>query len=95
MENTANTVQYRHTAGLEVHEADDGLIVFNPTTDKVHHLNGSAGVMFELCHQTISLHRLAEQIQHLYELDTLPEQETREGVAQLLKEGVLIASDAE
>jgi hypothetical protein len=41
--------RYTHAAALEVHETDDGLVVFNPATDRVHHLNYTAGVLFEFC----------------------------------------------
>lgn len=35
--------------GLEVNEVDDGLIVLTASGDQVHHLNGTASIIFELC----------------------------------------------
>lgn len=35
--------------GLDITEVDDGLVVFEPTTRRVHHLNVTATLVFELC----------------------------------------------
>jgi Coenzyme PQQ synthesis protein D (PqqD) len=39
----------RKVEGLEVNEADDGLVVCDPQQDMVHHLNPSAALIFDLC----------------------------------------------
>ena len=52
---SADTRQYSRAADLEVHETEDGLIVFNPATDRVHHLNHSAGALFELDSDVVAL----------------------------------------
>lgn len=36
-------------AGVEVNEVADGLVVFDPVTQRVHYLNSSASVVYELC----------------------------------------------
>lgn len=35
--------------GLDITEVDDGLVVFEPTSRRVHHLNVTATLVFELC----------------------------------------------
>ena len=35
--------------GLEVHEVDDGLVVYQSQPECVHHLNNTAAIVFELC----------------------------------------------
>jgi len=35
--------------GLDVNEVKDGLIVYDPSRDRVHYLNATAGVVFTLC----------------------------------------------
>lgn len=82
-------------SGLEVHEADDGLIVFNPATDKVHHLNPTAGVLFELCAEPNTVSSLGELLRQLYELDTVPFEDVKTGIKQLLGEGVLTTANGE
>jgi hypothetical protein len=78
-------------AGLEVHEAQDGLVVFDPTTDRVHHLNATAAVLFELCATPRSVTELGALVADLYGLDDPPTAEIDEGLRQLLAEGILIA----
>jgi len=80
---------YRQVAGLEVHEADDGLIIFNASTDRVHHLNQTAGVLFELCLQARTQTALVESVQSLYQLEKVPLEELQQIVNKLLIEGVL------
>ena len=45
---TSNNI-YSQVEGMQVHETDDGLVVFNPDTDQVHHLNFTAGAIYTLC----------------------------------------------
>jgi hypothetical protein len=87
--NTTRKCHYRQVQGLEVHEADDGLIIFNAGTDRVHHLNQTAGVLFELCLQAQTLAGLLESMQQLYELEQMPLDEIRQTVSKLVAEGVL------
>ena len=85
--------EYKRVAGLEVHESDDGLIVFNPSTDKVHHLNYTSGVLFELCHDSHTLEDLTERMNTFYDPESVSEDIVKDGVAQLLKEGVFVTSE--
>lgn len=77
-------------AGLEVHEAQDGLVVFDPTTDRVHHLNATAAVLFELCATPRSASELGTLVADLYALADPPTAEIAEGLRQLLAEGILV-----
>jgi hypothetical protein len=80
---------YRQVEGLEVHEADDGLIIFNSRTDKVHHLNHTAGVLYELCLHAQTRANLVENLQSLYQLEYAPLEECEQTLNKLLIEGVL------
>jgi len=84
-------VRYVQTDGLDVHEADDGLVVFNAATDSVHHLNHTAGVIFELCANPVSLQQLVGLVGDLYALaDQPPADAVESGLRQLVDEGVVI-----
>lgn len=85
-------VKYSRPENLDVHETDDGLIVFDPATDRVHHLNHSAGILFELCTAPHDAVELAQMAAALYEVDELPIEEVQAGLRQLVDEGVLIES---
>ncbi|MFK7828752.1 MAG: PqqD family protein [Congregibacter sp.] len=82
----------RQPANLQVHEADDGLIAFDPDNDRVHHLNPSAGVMFSLCDNPQTKGQLTEQFIIAYGLDADEHAQAEEAIAQLLREGLLVAS---
>jgi hypothetical protein len=86
---------YKQVDGLDVHEADDGLIVFNQKSDRVHHLNASAGVLFELCSEPVSRRQLVEMFCTLFDLDSLSGERALESTLdQLIKESVLVEVDA-
>ena len=80
----------KHAGGLEVHEAQDGLVVFNPETDRVHHLNGTAAVVFELCDGTRDTSDLPALVAELFSLDDPPTEAVSEGLGQLIEQGVLV-----
>jgi hypothetical protein len=52
--------------GLDVSEAEDGLVVVTPEGDDVHHLNAAASVIFELCDGAASVERIAAVVQALF-----------------------------
>jgi hypothetical protein len=85
-----NQGHYQCIEGLDVHEAEDGLVVFNPATDSVHHLNHTAGVIFELCSEPVSLDKLSKAVAELYELEQAPIEEIVTGLNQLVEEGVVV-----
>jgi hypothetical protein len=62
--------------GLEVDEADDGLVIFVEATDVVHHLNRTAGVIFGLCDGTRDAAAIAAEVAVLFSLAEPPLAET-------------------
>lgn len=86
---------YRQAADLEVHETEDGLVVFDPRTDQVHHLNYSAGVIFELCREQQTAERLVGLVSELYTLDEAPADTVGDGLRKLVAQGILIESGGE
>jgi hypothetical protein len=75
--------------GLDVHEVDDGLVVYHADTDRVHYLNPTAAVVLTLADGTRTGEELAAMVQAAWELDTPPLADVRECVEQLRTEGVL------
>ena len=62
--------------GLDVHDAEDGLVVYVAATDTVHHLNKTAGVIFGLCDGSRDTAAIAAQVAALFALDEPPLEET-------------------
>jgi hypothetical protein len=74
---------------LEVHESADGLIVFQEIDDRVHHLNATASIIFELCDGTHDVAGIAAQVRDAFTLDHLPIGETTECLKMLIREGLV------
>jgi hypothetical protein len=79
---------------LEVNEADDGLVVYDPAHDVVHHLNMSAAVIFDLCDGSRDPAAIAAALAEAYGLGEPPVEETKGGLTDLA-ERKLIGWDAD
>ena len=75
--------------GLDVHETEDGLVVYQPDLDRVHYLNETAAAVFVFAASSSSVESLAEELAALWELDEPPTAAVDRCVTQLLDEGVL------
>ena len=64
-------VDYRPRKCADVLELDmgDGLILYNHEGDLVHHLNPSAGIIWQLCDGDATVGELAHDIAEEYRLD--------------------------
>jgi Coenzyme PQQ synthesis protein D (PqqD) len=63
-------------SGLDVHDAEDGLVVYVAASDTVHHLNKTAGVIFGLCDGSRDAAAIADEVAALFSLDEPPLDET-------------------
>jgi len=79
----------RQVDGLEVSEAEDGLVVYDPASDMVHHLNPSASLIFDLCDATLDPDGIAAVLAELYGMDAPPRDETLAGLADLARRGLI------
>jgi hypothetical protein len=75
--------------GLDVHEADDGLVVYVVATDTVHHLNKTAGVIFGLCDGTRDSAAIATEVAELFDLGEVPLDETAACLSDLGARGLV------
>ena len=78
--------------GLDVHETDDGLVVYQADTDRVHYLNPTAAALFVLAAEPVTATDLASGLAQLWELDEPPVDDVEQCIAQLLDEGVLTSA---
>jgi hypothetical protein len=77
-------------SGLDITELDDGLVVFEPTTRRVHHLNSTAAVVFELCTGSNDSSAMADVLATAFELDEPPTDEVLETLATLRRERLIV-----
>ncbi len=79
----------RRVDGLEPHEVDDGLVVYQPSTDRVHYLNPTASVVFELCTGEHSDREIEVLVGSAWGLSEAPGEEVQRCLAQLRAEGIV------
>lgn len=73
----------RRAEALEVNEAEDGLVVYDPAREMVHHLNPSAAMIFDLCDGTRDIDAIAGILSEAYELAAPPREDTIAGLNDL------------
>jgi len=77
---------------LEVHEVSDGYIVYQKERDRVHHLNRTAAIVFELCDGTNQPQDVVARVAEIYMLDPSAHGEIRAALDQLVQEGLVLSS---
>jgi FkbM family methyltransferase len=75
--------------GLTVEETADGLAVTQPAAGRVHRLNQTAAVVFDLCTGARSVESIAETVRAVYGLAELPLEVVMECLDHLRREGVV------
>ncbi len=79
-------------ADLDVHEVPDGYIVYQKEHDRVHYLNKTAAIIFELCDGTHEPDDIVARVAKAFELDPSAHDEIRAGLDSLVKEGLVLSS---
>jgi hypothetical protein len=75
--------------GLEVNEAQEGLIVFDPKSGLIHYLNSTAAFVFTMCDGTLSASEIASFVAEAFELDEPPLGEIERCLRTLGSKGLL------
>jgi Coenzyme PQQ synthesis protein D (PqqD) len=76
---------------LEVNEVPDGYVVYEGARDKVHYLNKTAAVVFELCDGEHEIEEIVLRVAELFNLEaTACNSEVRNCVESLSKEGLVL-----
>ncbi len=68
---------------LEVNEADDGLVIYDPAHGMVHHLNESASVIFDLCDGMRDPDAIAQALAAAFALGAPPRDDAVGGLRDL------------
>lgn len=75
--------------GLDITETEDGLVVFQPVTRRVHHLNVTAALVFELCTGDNSEEQIVALLQQAFSLDAAPADEVATVISSLRVEQLI------
>jgi hypothetical protein len=87
--------QLRPADGLEVHLVDDGLVVHDVEAGRVHHLNLTSALVFDLCDGARGVDAIAAEVAAAFGLPEAPVDDTRRCLDLLAAEGVLVAGPAD
>lgn len=79
----------RQVDSLEVNEAEDGLVVYDPAEGMVHHLNPSASVIFDLCDGSRDVDEIASLLGKAFDLAGPPVDDARAGLRELAERGLI------
>lgn len=71
---------------IEINPVDDGYVVYDPDSDRVHYLNHTAAVVLELCTGANSLADIAARVRAAYGLTDSLEMQVSECVDKLRAE---------
>jgi Coenzyme PQQ synthesis protein D (PqqD) len=78
----------RKSDGLEIDEAEDGFVVYQPDRARVHYLNPTANLILELCDGSLTAPQIAGLVGEAFGLAAPPTQEVLEALATLQAEGL-------
>jgi Coenzyme PQQ synthesis protein D (PqqD) len=73
----------------EVNEIADGLVLYQAEIDRVHYLNRTASIVYELCTGENSVEQIAALIGEAFGLASVPLGEVAECLATLRAEGLV------
>jgi hypothetical protein len=77
------------TSGLEINPVTDGYIVYQADRDRVHYLNQTAAIVFELCNGQNGSADLARMLQQAWQLASPPIEEVTQCLDMLRQEGLI------
>jgi len=75
--------------GLESHEVEDGLVVYQTATERVHYLNAVASVVFELCTGEHTEDEIVDLVAAAWGLTEPPRDEVKACIESFRAEGML------
>ena len=77
--------------GLDVNEVPDGYVIYQLAADRVHYLNKTAAIIFELCDGERGAGDIAARVGKMFELESTADSEIEACIQSLLKEGLVLS----
>jgi hypothetical protein len=82
---------FRQAGDLEINQVPDGAMVYQKARERVHFLNTTALVVFELCDTSRSRVEIENFVTQAFGLAAAPQQEIADCLTSLLDEGLVEA----
>ncbi|GJM15789.1 MAG: hypothetical protein DHS20C13_11160 [Thermodesulfobacteriota bacterium] len=75
--------------GIDINEVEDGYVIYQKETDKVHYLNKTAVLVLESCTGGNTIANIGTIVKNAYELPEVPEKEVADCLDTLFQEGLI------
>jgi hypothetical protein len=92
MTEIAPDTKFRSVDGIEVNRVPDGAMVYQNERERVHFLNPTALIVFELCGLNKTASEIEAFIADAFGLDAAPTEAVKECLASLLDEGLVVCA---
>jgi hypothetical protein len=86
---TDREATYARTAGCEVNHTPDGFVVYQAKEEKVHYLNPTAAMIYELCDARLNAPAIATYLQNAFSLPEPPMTEVTDCIDSLIAQGLI------
>ncbi len=80
----------RQAPDLRIHTVENGYVVRNVATNAVHHLNGTAALMLELCTGDATADEIVVDVQQTFGLKTRQLPDIRQALDELIRTGLVL-----
>jgi hypothetical protein len=80
----------RRVEGLEIHDVDEGWVVYDGANNRVHHLNASAVAVLELCDGELTVAEIARLVGRAFGTAGPPADDVVACVAALRTESLVV-----
>jgi hypothetical protein len=77
--------------GLDVNEVPDGYVIYQTAADRVHYLNKTAALVFELCDGARGADDIVSRVSKMFELQGPVDGEIKTCIQSLLQEGLVLS----
>jgi hypothetical protein len=77
--------------GLDVNEVVDGYVIYQIAADRVHYLNKTAAIVFELCDGERGADDIVARVGQMFELKDTANGQIEACIDSLLKEGLVLS----
>lgn len=81
--------KYIRVEGAEINRMPDGYVVYQAEQDKVHYLNPTAAMIFELCAEAMTPEQISDYLREAYGLAEPPAAEVDACLDNLVAEGIV------
>jgi Coenzyme PQQ synthesis protein D (PqqD) len=76
--------------GLDVNDVPDGYVIYQTAADRVHYLNRTAAIVFELC-DSRGVDDIIARVCQMFEVEGTAHGEIEACIQSLLKEGLVLS----